>query len=273
MILYGSGRHGLVTAPDRPFHESNHSLSLAFADLILIAAVAFGAQVLGGVAGYGTGLIMPLILVPLIGAEAVVPVIAMASLITNPTRLITFWQYLDRRKAVILSVVGIPTVMLGAFGFSLLGGKQAQLFIGAMLISLVPLRHLMKAVRLKLSDRGLAVSGFGYGLLMGGTTGSGVMLLSMLMSAGLSGKAVIATDAAISTFLGLFKTGVFYSAGELPPSLWLVAILIGVMATPGSLVAKWLADRLSATSHNLIFDVVIVFGGLMLMVPPLLDQG
>ena len=39
--------------------------------LVLIAVTALGAQIVGGIAGYGTGLLMPLVLVPLIGAEAV----------------------------------------------------------------------------------------------------------------------------------------------------------------------------------------------------------
>jgi uncharacterized membrane protein YfcA len=246
-------------------------LSIALIDLVTVALVAFGAQVLGGVAGYGTGLIMPLILVPLIGADSVVPVIALASIITNPTRLITFWSDLDRRKAVIVALAAAPTVMIGAFGFSMLSGEEAQIFIGGMLICLVPLRHLMRAVKLKLSDRGLGVASFGYGFLMGGTSGSGVMLLSMLMASGLSSKAVIATDAAVSTFLGIFKTGVFVGAGSLPPSLWLVAVLIGLMATPGALVAKWLATKMSPTSHNLIFDAAIITGGVLLLFPPLFN--
>ena len=55
----------------------------AFADvsiyqLLLVAGVALFASVLGGVAGYGTGALMPLVLVPMVGAEQVVPIIALA---------------------------------------------------------------------------------------------------------------------------------------------------------------------------------------------------
>ena len=39
-------------------------------------------------------------------------------------------------------------------------------------------------------------------LVAGGTTGAGVMLLSLLMAAGLQGAAVIATDAIISIGIG-----------------------------------------------------------------------
>ena len=63
----------------------------AFADvsiyqLLLVAGVALFASILGGVAGYGTGALMPLVLVPMVGAEQVVPIIALAGLLTNSGR-------------------------------------------------------------------------------------------------------------------------------------------------------------------------------------------
>jgi hypothetical protein len=40
--------------------------------LLLVGSVALFASVIGGLAGYGTGALMPLVLVPLVGAEPVV---------------------------------------------------------------------------------------------------------------------------------------------------------------------------------------------------------
>ena len=56
---------------------------------------------------------------------------------------------------------------------------------------------------MSLGDRGLGIASFGWGVVVGGTTGAGIILLSMLMAAGLEGGAVIATDAAISVVIGL----------------------------------------------------------------------
>jgi uncharacterized membrane protein YfcA len=239
--------------------------ALGYAELLLIAATALGAQVVGGLAGYGTGLIMPLVLVPLIGAEAVVPVIALASLITNPTRVAAFRAALDCRKAAIVTLTALPTVGLGAWAFTWLSGRGASILIGLMLVVLVPLRRGLKQRAFRLSEPGLGITGLGFGFVMGGTTGSGVVLLSMLMAAGLTGSQVIATDAAISFLLGIVKTGVFAGAGALPPSLWLLALLIGLMATPGTLLAKWLAQRFSAHIHDLIIEVAIMAGAVILI--------
>ena len=56
---------------------------ISLAQLLLVAGVALVASVVGGLAGYGTGALMPLVLVPLIGAEPVVPIIAISAVFTN----------------------------------------------------------------------------------------------------------------------------------------------------------------------------------------------
>jgi uncharacterized membrane protein YfcA len=236
------------------------------AQLTLVAVCALGAQIVGGIAGYGTGLLMPLVLVPLVGAQAVVPIIGVSAIITNATRVATFREGLDLRKAVIISAVALPTTALGAWLYSLLSGRGASILIAVMLIVLVPIRRIATHLQMRLHEPGMALAGVGYGLLLGGTSGSGVLLISILMSAGLSGMQIIATDAAISFVLGFVKTGVFALAGALPPPLWLLALLIGLMATPGTLIAKWLARRFSARFHDTILEAGIIAGGVILLV-------
>ena len=41
--------------------------NVSLAQLALVASVAMLASVMGGVSGYGTGALMPLVLVPLVG--------------------------------------------------------------------------------------------------------------------------------------------------------------------------------------------------------------
>jgi hypothetical protein len=134
-----------------------------------------------------------------------------------------------------------------------------------MLIVLVPARRFFEHLKMRLSERGLAISSVGYGLVMGGTSGSGVMLLSMLMASGLTGTQVIATDAAISFLLGFVKTGVFAGFGALNLKLVVLSLLIGVMATPGTLTAKWLVRRFSVRFHTLLLEAAILVGGSILI--------
>src|SRR5438094_3689631 len=97
------------------------SLSSVFADisvpqLALIAAMALIASVIGGVAGYGTGALMPLVLVPIVGAEPVVPILSLSALFTNTSRTAVFWPLVDGKRALIVLAAAVPTVAHGAWG-------------------------------------------------------------------------------------------------------------------------------------------------------------
>ena len=65
---------------------------ISLAQLALMAAMALIASIIGGVAGYGTGALMPLVLVPIVGAEPVVPIISLSALLTNTGRATAFWS-------------------------------------------------------------------------------------------------------------------------------------------------------------------------------------
>src|SRR5262249_51200736 len=168
---------------------------------------------IGGVAGYGTGALMPLVLVPMVGAEPVVPMIAISALLTNTGRALAFRHYVDRRRSAIVLVTSVPTCILSAWGYTKLTGTGAMLVIGTMLMLTVPLRYFLKHRAVKFGDRGLAVGGLTYGVAVGGTVGAGIILLSILMAAGLEGAAVVATDAAISIVIGVVRLTVFGVAG------------------------------------------------------------
>jgi uncharacterized membrane protein YfcA len=173
---------------------------------------------------------------------------------------------IDWRRAAIILVAAIPTTMLGAWAYTLLTGRGAMLVIGTMMALSVPLRRLSRRHGLTLSDRGLGVASVGWGVVVGGTSGAGIILLSMLMAAGLQGAAVIATDAAISVAIGIVKIGVFGVFGAVDARVVAVALLIGCVAFPGAFLAKAIVDRLPIHVHTAILDAVVITGGLLMIV-------
>jgi uncharacterized membrane protein YfcA len=223
------------------------------------------AAMIGGVAGYGTGALMPLVLVPMLGAEPVVPIIAISALMTNSTRAVAFRGFISWRHALIVVAAAVPLCVVSAYGYTLLNNRGALIVIGTMLILTVPLRRLLRRRNIRLGERGLAASAFGWGALVGGTTGAGIVLLSLLMASGLQGAAVIATDAAISIVIGLVRIAVFGFAGVVTAQVIAFALLIGLMAVPGTFLARAFLARLPLTVHTAILDAVVVFGGLAML--------
>jgi uncharacterized membrane protein YfcA len=240
--------------------------SLSSAELLLIAAMAIFASIIGGVAGYGTGALMPLVLVPIVGAEPVVPIIAISALFTNTSRATAFRHVISWRRVAIVLVAAIPTAMVGAWGYTRLTGQGAMLVIGSMMVLSVPLRRLSKYHGLTMSDPALGIASVFWGVVVGGTSGAGIILLSMLMAVGLEGAAVIATDAAISVLIGVVKIGVFGVFGAVDAKVVAVALLIGCVAFPGAFLAKALVDRLPLHLHTAILDAVVICGGLLMII-------
>jgi uncharacterized membrane protein YfcA len=245
-------------------------LTAAFADvsiyqLLLVAGVALFASILGGVAGYGTGALMPLVLVPMVGAEQVVPIIALAGMLTNLGRTLAFVRFIDWQRVWLVMAGAIPPCLVTAYGYTLLTGKGAQLLIGGMLMLTVPLRYMLRRRAVILHNRGLVLGSIGYGTAVGGTVGAGVVLLSLLMAAGLAGQAVIATDAVLSIFIGGSRLILFGIAGAITARTIAFALLIGVVAFPGAFLARAFVARLPIHVHTYILDAVVLFGGAVMV--------
>jgi uncharacterized membrane protein YfcA len=238
---------------------------ISLLQLVLVAAVALFASIIGGLAGYGTGALMPLVLVPLIGAEPVVPIIAISAIFANVSRTTAYFRYVDTRRALIVIACAALTTALGAYGYTRLTNAGAALVIGTMLILSVPLRRVLRRRAVKIGDSGLAAGAIGYGVVVGGTSGSGVILLSLLMAAGLEGAAVIATDAVVSIITSIIKISVFGLAGVVTAQVLAFALLIGVIAVPGAFLAKAFVERMPVHIHAAILDAAVITGGLVMI--------
>lgn len=204
---------------------------------------------------------MPLVLVPIVGAEPVVPIISISALFTNTGRVAAFRHLVNRRAALLVLASALPTCALGAWGYTKLSGRGALVAIGCMLMASVPLRRLVRRRGFALSARGLALAAFGWGPLAGGTVGAGIILLSLLMATGLEGAAVVATDAVISIGIGMAKFATFGVAGVLTAQIIAIALLIGALAFPGAFVARALVERLPLHVHTAVLDAVVIAGG------------
>jgi uncharacterized protein len=233
---------------------------------MLIAAAAVFTSLVGGITGYGTGALMPLVLVPIVGPEPVVPIIAISATLTNLSRSMAFRSSIDWRRAKLVVLAAVPTCILGAWGYTLLSGPGAMLLIGAMLVAVVVLRRLVGGYNFRVRDRGLAVGACGWGFVVGGSNGAGVIIISLLMAAGLTGAAVIATDAALSVAIGLVRLAVFGVAGVATAKVMAVAVLIGAVTLPGAFLARLIVERLPVRVHIAMLDAVVVVGGVAMIV-------
>jgi len=130
--------------------------------LALACLVAFAASILGGLSGFGTGLVLPVFLVPLVGVTNVIPAMAVAMLLNNGSRVVAFrreiaWDHVRR-----LLWLGLPACVAGAYGYTLLSANWVAALLGAFLLVSIPLRRLLKHAQLRFSP-GVAGYAFTFG--------------------------------------------------------------------------------------------------------------
>ena len=233
--------------------------------LVLACVIAFCASVLGGLTGFGTGLVLPVFLVPVVGIANVIPVMAVAMLLNNMGRVVAFSRDIEGTHVRRILMLGMPACAAGAYGYTLLSARWIALLLGSFLLLAVPLRRVLKSSHFRLRPGGQIGAGAVFGFVNGGMTGAGVILISTLMSSGLAGASLIATDAVISVTMGILKIALFGTMAVLTVQLGVVGLLVGVCTTPGGFVARSLLRRIPAGVHAWIMEGVVIAGALALL--------
>ena len=229
--------------------------------LAAVAALGLGAAVIGGIGGFGTGVILTAALTPLIGVKAVVPVLAVAGTIINAGRFWFYRQSVDRKVLAIALASSLPFLALGAWVYSVLDARAIGTILGVAVIASVPLRRIFKKKEITLGVRGLAIGEAVFGFSAGIATGTGVIQVSILLGAGLGGQAVLATDALATIALDLCKAALFHRFDLLDAEAATTGVVIGVATIPGSALAAWLVQRVGAHLHVLFMEALILVGG------------
>jgi hypothetical protein len=233
--------------------------------LALLALVAVVAAVVGGIGGFGTGIILTAALAPLIGVKSVIPVLAVAGAIINGGR---FWFYrasLERRTLLLVLACALPFLVLGTWIYSVLDARAVGTVLGIVVILSVPLRRALNRRKIALGRAGLGIGSSVFGLASGVTSGVGVILVSLLLGTGLTGQAVLATDALVSIVLDLCKAALFQRFALLDEQTIATGVVIGVATIPGSAIAAWLVNRMHAHLHVVFLEALIVVGGASLL--------
>jgi uncharacterized membrane protein YfcA len=242
---------------------------LPITDFLIIAVSAFAAGICSGMTGFGGGLLLPPVLAPLLGVQNVVPVLSVAMLMTNCHRFSLYYRHLNRRLTLIVVAAMVPSVMLGTLIYLSLPHAAIAAVLGSFLLLSIPFGRFLAARRIQLGPLGLTGFSAAFGVISGTTSGSGVLMVPVLLGSGLAGAAFLATDAAISIAVNLTRAGMFGRAGNLPLDLLVAAVMIGLFTMPGNYVARWVLRRTSLRLHALLMECVIFVGGASLLWPPI----
>ncbi|HEV7252734.1 MAG TPA: sulfite exporter TauE/SafE family protein [Mesorhizobium sp.] len=243
-----------MTAADLP--------ELDLATYPLVAAICFVAAILGGMSGFGSGLIIAALAAPLVGVKAVVPLISVVMMITNSSRIWVYGKDLDLRLAAVLLATSVPASILGSFIYVRLDAELISTLLGVVLVASPLLNAALRRRRFRAGPWAMAALGLAFGLLSSNIIGAGLLIPPILLGAGLVGPAVLATDAAVAVGTSVFRVITFGSLEALTVPIAVAGVLMGLCTIPGTWVAAWMMRRTSLRVHTVLIEAFVVLAGL-----------
>jgi uncharacterized membrane protein YfcA len=129
----------------------------------------------------------------------------------------------------------------------------------------VPLRRILHNTSYRITPTTQCLAGGIFGFINGGMAGTGVILISIMMAAGLQGMALIATDGIIGVVMAITKIILFGGMSRLTLELALVGLMVGLCTSPGAFIARKLLAHIPLKIHVWVMEVVIVIGALSLL--------
>lgn len=226
-----------------------------------IFLIALLAGTVGGVIGTGSSLILLPVLVHAYEPRAAMPIMAIAALIGNFSRMIAWWRLIDWRAATAYALPGVPAAALGAHTLLALPAWTVEAALGLFFWCLLPIRRRLRARQRRLSLAQLGLCGAVIGFLTGLVLSTGPLSVPAFMIYGLSGGAFLGTEATASLLLYAGKLATFGAQDALPLDIVLYGLLVGAGITAGTVLSKPLVLRLPARAYEVLLDGLLLIAG------------
>ena len=234
-------------------------------DFSLVLVLGLVAGAVGGVVGFGTSIMLMPALVLVFGPREAVPIMAIASMMANASRVAAWWREVDWRVVGVYSATGMPAAALGAATLLVLPGRIVETVMGLFFIAMIPLRRWMARQALVLRLWHLAIVGMGIGFLTGIVVSTGPINAPFFLAHGLVKGAYLGTEAMSSLAVYAAKTLAFGTLGSLPLATVAKGLVIGSSLMAGAFIAKRYVRQLDAQRFRLLMDgLLLVAGGTML---------
>lgn len=231
---------------------------------VLIAA-SFVAALVSGAAGFGGALLLLPVVTACVGAEVAVPVLTIAQLMGNLSRMAFGIKQIDWKSVGLFSLTSLPLAALGAFGFSLLPKDVVTRCIGAVLVILVVFKMGRKK-EFQAGKKTLLIGGAVVGLLSGLAGSGGPIGAMIFLSLGLPPVAYIASEAATATAMHLLKTVIYSKLTNLDMTAVLIGLMMGLAMVGGTFFANRIIKKMEKGKFQKYVAVLLCIVGMYMLV-------
>ena len=235
-------------------------------DFVLILVIGLVAGTLSGIVGFGSSIMLMPVLVIAFGPLQAVPIMAIAAIMANLSRVLVWWREVDWRAVAAYAATGAPFAALGAATLLVLPARIIEAALGVFFIAMIGVRRWMAAHDLKLGLAHLALLGVPVGYLTGIVVSTGPLTAPIFLAAGLVKGAFLSSEAAASLAVYLAQAAVFRSFGALPWEIAAKGLIIGATLMAGAFIAKRFVLKMEAGQFRLLMDGLMLLSGASLLV-------
>tara|TARA_B100000780_G_C21125913_1_gene456861 strand:+ start:3838 stop:4587 length:750 start_codon:yes stop_codon:yes gene_type:complete len=234
---------------------------------LVIIVSAFITGILHGATGMLGGIVMTALLSQIIGIKQAVPVMTCALLFSHTSRLVIYWKNVDWPITARVLIFGSPSLIFGAYLFSILDPRIIAFVFACFLIFSIPMKYYARQHNIKTGPKLLSFASAIWGMLAGNVVGPGFFLAPFLLGTGINRLAFVGTMAAITLVMNSMKLAVFGSTDILNIELLIIGAVVGLCTVPGNWLGKRILQKLSDDLHRYIVDsftVLVIFNFLYL---------
>ena len=204
-------------------------------------------------------------LVLFFGVREAVPILTVAQLIGNGSRVWFNRRELDLKVVGWFALGGIPMALLGGFLFATAPLHALTRLLGAFLLLIVVWRHARPTPR-KFPLQSFAALGAGSSFLSALLGSVGPIMIPFFLAYGLVKGALIGTEALATVVMHVTKLAVYGGTSLLTRRGLAVGLVLGAIMIVGSYAGKRLLDVLPEKVFLLLVEAALIVAGVNFLV-------
>ena len=232
----------------------------------VVLLVSFIAATLAAVTGFGGAAVLLPVLVWTFGVRDAIPILTVAQLIGNGSRVWFNRRELNLRVVAWFALGGVPMALLGGLLFARAPLVTLTRILGVFLILIVVWRHARPHTTWRPSLPAFAGIGAGASFLSALLGSVGPLMAPFFLAYGLVKGAYIGTEALSTVVMHITKLIAYRNAAILPMHSVLVGLMLGPVMVLGSFAGKRVLDRMQEKVFVWIIEATLVTAGLLFIV-------
>ncbi len=239
---------------------------MTLGELVLLGGTAFIASTLAAVTGFGGAAVLLPVLVAAFGVRDAIPILTVAQLIGNGSRVWFNRKELDLRVVGWFALGGIPLAFVGGLLFASAPLGALTRILGAFLLFVVAWRHLRPGPPRRIPLRAFAPLGAVSSFLSALLGSVGPLMAPFFLGYGLVKGAYIGTEALSTVVMHVTKLVAYGSTSLLTATSVATGLALGPIMIVGSFTGKRIVDRIPEHVFVAIIEGVLIVAGLTFLI-------